>query len=388
MIRLDYTFTAVSPIHTGSDTNAGTTRTLRRQKIILQEPVTYESNYTDEPRRDAIVDVLYAIHKSIDWDSIKGTRLMGIWDEMYSKVLKAAGAANRHQFFQGLCDGWDIRSVHDIDIVDTLNSLNDEELLSTLRDETQYLILKLRQRVKSKGQASLFDREQTPSTYTKTFEMIPNISGNSIRGKLRRLVMYDYCRLAGIEKLSASDYHTLFTGGVLDDSTRYEDIDKREKLIEMCPMLAVLGAAIGNMTIEGMLAVGMAYPVCSELGTGEKSYWEYLDTIFQTRLDSSKTEQAIEIDGKSESTVQMKYEYEVFSPGTPFNHGFRMMELDEIAVSAFWHLLKLFKQNPFVGGMGAIGNGEICLVELEDGDDSAYLAHIEKKAGEIREFFK
>lgn len=91
-------------------------------------------------------------------------------------------------------------------------------------------------------------------------------SGNSVRGIMRRLVMYDYVKRCGIQKMSKSNYHMLFTGGVLNESTMYEDLDKRERLIDLCPMLGVFGAAIGNMTIEGSMSVGMVYPECREIG--------------------------------------------------------------------------------------------------------------------------
>ena len=181
----------------------------------------------------------------------------------------------------------------------------------------------------------------------------------------------------------------MFTGGVLDKSTAYEDLEKREQLISMCPPMGVLGGAIGNMTISGMMSVGMAYPVCREIGTGEKSYWEYLDTVFQTRLDSSKTEKKIEVEGDHKSPDQMKYEYEVFSPGTPFSHGFGMEEKDALSVSCFWHIMNLFKAQPYIGGLWAVGNGEIDLSELAvpEGTTGQYTAYIEEKKDEIQAFF-
>ena len=181
----------------------------------------------------------------------------------------------------------------------------------------------------------------------------------------------------------------LFTGGALNDSTMYEDLAKREKLIELCPMLGVFGAAIGNMTIEGTMSVGLAYPQCRELGTGEKSYWEFLDLVFQTRLDSSKTEKEVEIekDEKRGAPDQMKYEYEVFAPGTPFTHSFRMLKIDPIQVSAFWHALTLLKANPFIGGMWAIGNAEcdFSALEIPENANEAYLKYLADNGAKARE---
>jgi CRISPR/Cas system CMR subunit Cmr4 (Cas7 group RAMP superfamily) len=378
MIKINYKFEALTPLHTGSDQDAGIMKTLRRQKIAI-DPVYFESNYTDSQRIDAIVSILYAVHKSLDWAGMNNSRKIHIWDECYSKILKASATRTRFQFFNSLCAGWGIRSVLDDSVIETLESLNDAEFFDVVRNETHYLVLKLRQKSRDKGEIDLFAKPSSEKQkYVKTYEMVPCISGNSIRGALRRLAMYDYCKLVGIEKLKKETYHQWFTGGMLNDSTQYEDVEKREKMIELNPMLAVFGSAIGNMTIESLMSVGHAYPCCVEVGTGETSYWEILDTIFQTRLDNSKTEKQIEIEGeKAEAPTQMKYEYEVFAQGTEFSHGFRMLDFHELSVSTFWHVIRLFKENPIICGMWARGNAEIDLSSLESGDDSLYLSHIE-----------
>lgn len=388
MIKIDYTFTALTPIHTGSDQDAGIMKTLRRQKIVLEKPIIFDTSFTDTERREAIVSILYAVHKSIDFDKMDNNRIRGIWDEMYSKVVKSYSSRNRYEFVNTLCSAWDIRSIYDDSIISLLDKLSDAEFFETIRNETHYLILRLRQRIKQKeNEPSLFESSAEIKKYSKTYEMVPCISGNSIRGALRRISMYDYCNITGITKLDKDTYHQWFTGGILSESTQYEDIELRERLIRLNPMLAVFGSAIGKQTIEGLLSVGFAYPICSEMGTGENSYWEYLDTIFQTRLDSSKTEKVIEIEGEHKNPDQMKYEYEVFARGARFSHGFRMLDFDELSVSAFWHVIKLFKQNPIICGMWSRGNAEIDLSELPEGDDRLYLEHITKNAEAIRNEF-
>lgn len=392
MIKIDYRFTTKTPLHTGSDKDYGTAKTLRRQKIILRYPVRVKSAFgTEQERNEAIVAILLAVHRSIDFDGIKGKRLMGIWDEWFSKLLKASTMNTKEGFLSSLCEGWGVRAIKDDDILEVIDRISSEELIETSRANAHYLVLKLRTRSKDKGNLNIFSGQEKPSEFVKTYEMLPMVSGNSIRGMLRRQVMYDYLKRTGIEKLSKSNYHMLFTGGILNESTMYEDLEKRQKLIDLCPMLGVFGAAIGNMTIEGSLSVGLAYPECRELGTGEKSYWEYLDVIFQTRLDSAKTEQMVEIDDseKRDAPDQMKYEYEVFAPGTPFRHAFRMLEVDELWVSAFWHALALLKANPFIGGMWAVGNAECDFsgIEIPEGATKAYTDYLEAKKEEAKALF-
>lgn len=400
MIRFNYTFKTKGPLHTGSDVNAGTLRTLRRQKCILANNISYQSKLSEENRRIAVVHIALGIWYSIDWDKIKGTRAMKIYDEFTNKFLAAARTENKYQFLEILCRSWGIESITNPNVLKAIDILSDYELLDTVRNETMYIILKMRS-IKEQAKE---EKDETGKllialptiiadqdiTIQRSEDMIPCISGNSIRGKMRRLIMEDFCKQVEIKKLDKQIYHIMFTGGFLDQSTKYEDFDRMEKYISMCPMLGVLGAAIGNMTIEGEAKIGWAYPLCKERGTGEKSCWQYLDTVFQTRHDSSKTEKELELTG-DDQIQQMKYEYEVFADGTPFEHRIACTSNNELIKAAFMQMVYLFKENPFLGGMGSVGNGEIIPAdELNDihNDREIYCNYLEEKKQEIKEFWE
>jgi hypothetical protein len=403
MIRIDYGFTTKGPLHTGSDVNSGTLKTLRRQVCILREPKTVESYLDADDRLASTAQLVLSAWKSIDFSEIKGKRMMGIWDEFYNKLVAAGRAETKYKFFENLCRSWGIRSLSpNTHALDALKLLSDDDLLETVRDEAQIVCLMVRaikDAEKMDNQLSLFDSapvqasEIQPVKREKIRENIPCISGNSIRGKLRRLAMYDFCKLSGIAKMDKRTYHTFFAGGFLDSGTGKEDLEKMEKYVENNPVLGLFGAAIGNMTIEGELKVGWAYPKCVERGTGDKSYWEYIDTVFQTRRDSSKNEAAIEViesedDAKRESAQQMKYEYEVFADGTPFEHSFACVSGDSLTISAFWRTMKLFKAAPYLGGMSSVGNGEVVLGLEIDGDDDEYVEYVSKNAEKMRDAWK
>ncbi len=407
MIKLKYNFKAIGPLHTGSDEKAGIMKTLRRQKCILVKPVSYSSYLTDDERREAIVQIAYGIWKSIDFSEIKGKRMMMIWDEFTNKLKAASRCETKYEFLEKICVSWGIKSLTNRNVLHNLKLLTDFELLDMIRNEAIYIVLAMRvlkeeiqaEKENPTGikQASLFTETKTDKEIEKIKNIellriedsIPCISGNSIRGKLRRLLMHDFCRKTGLEKLNKRVYHTLFTGGFLDQSTKNEDIDKMESFISMCPGLGLIGAAIGNMTIEGEMKVGWAYPLCAERGTGEKSYWQFLDTVFQTRLDSSKTEKEIEMLKEPEApTQQMKYEYEVFADGTEFEHRFACTSRDSLLVSAFWYALSLFEKAPYLGGMGSVGNGEIRVDwELLGDNGVEYIEYLEKNKVDIHEFW-
>jgi len=396
MIKLIYHFTTKGPLHTGSDINAGTMKILRRQKCILAEPIRHVSFLGDEQKRDAVIQIALGVWQAIDWDNIKGTRLMGIWNEFANKLTAAARASNKYQFLNKLCRSWGITSLTNPSILASLNALSDYELIDTIRNELMYVILKMKaikEAAKEKGEKTgrlIFDfapiDQGKEFVITRTEDEIPCISGNSIRGKIRRLIMYDFCSKVSLTTMDKRVYHTLFTGGFLDQSTKNEDLEKMEEFVSMCPALGLLGAAIGNMTIEGEMKVGWAYPLCLERGTGEKSYWQYLDTVFQTRHDSSKTEKEIELTGE-DHTQQMKYEYEVFADGTPFEHRIACTSKDPLIVSTFWHALKLFETAPYLGGMGSVGNGEVLPIWNLAGDGKKYLQYLDKNKEKIKEFW-
>jgi len=436
MIKIAYNFITKGPLHTGSDVTVGTLRTFRRQKSNLANPIIYESRLTEEQRRDAVVQIALGIWYSIPWDNIKGPRLMGIYDEFNNKFVAAARAGNKFKFLEILCRSWGIESLRNKNLLKALELLNDQELLDTIRNESIYIMLKIRIVNEERKARKEIDKNleyMTPEQIEalsepilseiipgesyqviRSTDDIPCVIGNSIRGKMRRLIMVDFWKRVGIILLQKSVYHMFLTGGNLNQSTQFENIDKMENFIKNCPALGVLGSAIGNMTIKGEGQIGCAYPLCRERGTSERSYWEYLDTIFQTRLDSSKLEKEIEFindtaklektdeakevegekkDKKRSSAQQMKYEYEVIADGTPFEHRIVCTSEQPLIISAFWHMLSLFTNRPYVGGRGAVGCGEIMpdqglLAQKPDGAESVYLNYLEEHKDGIKKFWE
>lgn len=410
MTRLEYQFTTLGPLHHGSDVNAGTLLGLRRQRCVLTEPVQYTSRLSDEERIDAVVQLCLAVWQAIDWDKVKGRRIMAIWDEFAAKLTAAARAADRRRFFEVLCRSWGIRSCTSPLALGALDALTDHELLDTVRNECMYVVLKLRaikdaarERRDETGQLA-FDitpvQPGEPRAVVRTEDEIPCISGNAIRGKMRRLAMYDWAKRAGVAGLEKRVYHTLFTGGFLDSGKDYEDFDRLDELVANCPMLGVFGAAVGDMMIEGDLKVGWAYPLCRERGTGPKSAWQLLDTVYQTRRDSSKTEHEIDVApalgmldavkrSNAEQPAQMKYEYEVFADGTVFEHRLALATDRELAVSAFWHVLGLFAAEPYLGGKGGVGAGEVRPdYTVPAGAATVYCDYVAEHAAEQAAFWK
>lgn len=387
MKKIDYTITALTPIFTGSDENFGTERKFRREKRLLLNPINYNSRYSDESRRLVIVEILYHIYQHLDFASMQKSRLMGIYDEFASKVLASASVPTKEKFLTKVCEKLGIRTIQNTAIIHLFNSLSDVEFLDTIRDEIQYLIILLRDKKNKKGDDLFSVPFHDNITLKKYYDEVPVIAGNSVRGKLRRLLMRDFIQRAEIKKMDKRQYHMLFTGGTLNASTNYEDIDAREKLISLCPAIGLLGSAIGNMTIEGDLKVGGARPKCLENNSGELSYWELMDVQFGTRLDSSKVETEIEIIGEPE-TNQMKYEYEVIIAGTVFDSFIVLTNDNSLIESCFWKMIELWKSDGFICGNSARDSGKVSIdIEIPEGATKEYEDYIKNNKEEIKKYF-
>lgn len=199
---------------------------------------------------------------------------------------------------------------------------------------------------------------------------IPYINGNSIRGKLRRLLMREFFQLIGInpEEINTKLYHVFFTGGALEsteDTYSIVNLELRKKIRKFLIPLALLGGAIGNQMIPGKLKVGHAFPVCKEYemylpdslkndSRVNMSVRSFTDEAFNTRKDDIRAERA-----EDEQAVQMKVDFECFIPGTKFYHWFALEYPTELEQSCFGRFLEIFKSSPFVGGMASVGNGEV-----------------------------
>jgi hypothetical protein len=405
-MKISYSFTAITPLFTGSDEPAGTIRTLRREKVLLATPLQIDSSFSNPvERRKALMDVIYPIYVNIPVQLKQSN--YGFYDAYANKVKSCAGSRSKNQFLNRLLVACSIETL-DFESAKTvknaLDKFSDEEFLEILKEEHSYLMILLREYVaifRQEHFGTLLDeinalypaQKNSQVAFRKSFENVPYFGGNSIRGYLRRLLMVDFCNLAKIEKLEKSIYHQLFTGGALTDTSEKIDIDFIEKYSAMCPPIALLGSAIGNTTVEGELKVIGARLHCSENGTGEISYWELVEILFATRLDDSKHNQNIKIEDysskdKKENPIQMLYQNEAFITGSVFDSAFILTTENSLIISTFWRMLKLWKENNIIGGNSARDYGVIDLhIDFPPDADAEYLNYITDKQDEIREYF-
>ena len=227
-------------------------------------------------------------------------------------------------------------------------------------------------------------------------EEIPIISGNAVRGILRREIMADFLKQVGYKidvstKNGQKLYHALFTGGILEtvdsSSSGVIDIDLKKKVIQYLIPVRLFGFSIGNQTVESKLKVGQGLSICKELSpflpeniNARHSYYEMLTQAFQTRKDELHAERE-----EDEQAVQMLVEYEVFAPGSMFYHEFKIEDPEDIDLSCFSRLLELWQRKPYIGGKSSIGFGELQLHYDFNYTSEQYLKFLQDNKDKINE---
>ncbi|MCM8900591.1 hypothetical protein KVG29_05030 [Caldicoprobacter algeriensis] len=226
---------------------------------------------------------------------------------------------------------------------------------------------------------------------------IPYLSGNGIRGKLRRLSTKDFLDMLEYEITNTKLHHALFSGGVLEstsDTTGVIDLAFRKKVRELMPPVAIFGCALGNQMIQGNLIVEHMWPICEEYKLYLPEEYQkdprtnqpirtFTDQSFITRRDDLREERA-----EDEQAVQMKVDYECFVPGTKFYHRFVLQLPDQLQLSCFGRVLDLFEAMPYVGGRSSSGDGKVMLSYKNKPEADLYLEFVKEKKDDIVKLLK
>lgn len=227
---------------------------------------------------------------------------------------------------------------------------------------------------------------------------VPYLSGNAIRGILRRLIMRDMIETLNYEVQSRKLHHALYSGGNLestDDNTGVIDIALRTQIRDTIPALGVLGTAIGNQMLPGCLIDELAMPVCRERRRylsesllsdprvavrAEQHVRTFTDFVYATRRDDLHAERDAD-----EQAQQMLIEFQTFIPGTLFTHGFRLEEPSTLEASCLGRMIDLWMAKPFVGGKSGSGHGHVRLQYENKPDGAIYVAYLHEKAGDVHD---
>ncbi|MCC6050785.1 MAG: hypothetical protein LM580_08765 [Thermofilum sp.] len=231
---------------------------------------------------------------------------------------------------------------------------------------------------------------------------VPIVSGNQVRGRLRRLLARDFLDLVGYrmdlsQKSFQKLYHTIFAGGVLtgveeEAESAVVDLSLKFRIVKYVLPLRLFGCSYANQMVEGRVLVGHMLPICKELReyTGvdsDVSFYQLIARAFQTRRDELRADRVGE-EEEEEQAVQMMVEYECFAPGTRFHHEIILettREEEQLNLSTLHRAIELWTQKPFIGGKGSIGFGRLRIEYTwpKPVDSSAYLKFAEENRDEI-----
>jgi CRISPR/Cas system CSM-associated protein Csm3 (group 7 of RAMP superfamily) len=228
---------------------------------------------------------------------------------------------------------------------------------------------------------------------------VPIVSGNQVRGRLRRLLSRDFLELAEYQldlgqKKHQKLYHTLFAGGILtaveEEESGVVDLNLKSRIVKYILPIRLFGSSYANQMVEGRVLIGHMLPICRELKefTGidsDASFYQLITRMFQTRRDELRADTKEE---EEEEKVQMIVEYECFAPGTRFYHEIALettSEGEELDLSTLYRAIELWRQKPFIGGKSSIGFGKLRIEYTwpKQVDSTAYLQFIEGNRSEI-----
>lgn len=219
------------------------------------------------------------------------------------------------------------------------------------------------------GNFSAFRR--LPMIHSGKMYEVPVLSGNALRGSLRRLLAQELVsRLNLKEKMGkAFDkfYIAVANGGNLDKTMDVAvDVEGLREMRKMFPLLSLFGSALYKYMLPGMMHVGFAIPRCVELNTGDIPLYKVTSDIGLTRhLDKTIADAG---DAKP-----MPYTIETVVPGTEFDVTIDFEpQTTEIECACLNHGLKKLD---YIGGKNAAGFGKVKITGY--GDDTSYCEWME-----------
>jgi hypothetical protein len=243
------------------------------------------------------------------------------------------------------------------------------------------------------GASQLLARERVHSLTTNKREEIPFISGNSIRGQLRRIIMSDFLEQVGYKFKTMEAWHSFTGGGQMMETidSGMSNLEQRRVIDELIPPAKMWAFSLGSQPFAGILTVSNAYICCNEnqwriperyWPICQEEYAYYIGHVFFTRKDDTK--QHLADGGHIDAPIQMKVDLEVLNPGTRLYHKFALKGATPVDVGCLGRTIHLWSELPHLGGKSATGFGEIQYQYSPDLDESPYIDFLHEKKNEIQ----
>lgn len=218
---------------------------------------------------------------------------------------------------------------------------------------------------------------------------VPVLSGNAIRGLLRRASMATVLERCGVARgsLSPTWVYLLSAGGTLGAGETRKAFDPAavRALRELLVPLAAFGGSVQGGILPGELEVDMAVPITIEtqrlVGADDTTMrlGELLEEIPYARKDD-----LVDRDAGAQG-AQMRYSVECLRPGVRLAHGLSFRTADVLVRGCVWDAVARVAEQR-LGGKGATGHGAFRWTWTPDVDQvAAYHAHVDTHAEALRE---
>ena len=201
-----------------------------------------------------------------------------------------------------------------------------------------------------------------------TFELVPVISGNSLRGVLRRIgeeLLREVLAYDGLLPLHVA--HLLRNGGSITKSTAEPMTGRRlHEFRNLIPQVSVFGGAIGSAPISGCLRVGHVLPLISEATPALRYEYEHAlpsgFDVLSLESYSHSDDPSLGLDTTAEpsgTSPLMRFDIETFAPGTRFESWVQLDRGSALDHAFTVDVLTEFTRRGWLGGRTASGHGQI-----------------------------
>lgn len=220
---------------------------------------------------------------------------------------------------------------------------------------------------------------------------VPVISGNSLRGQLRRFAVRRMLADLGVPQsaLPPPLYHFFFSGGSIakGDTKAPLMITSINALRAELPIIGLFGGTWAGTILPGCLRVGWIWPICAETAhlTGEEGgppAAGLLTTAMFTRRDDGEAQPA---DGEEDASTQMIFDVELFKAGVELRGFVGVERSTELEAAFLGAVLGDWLANPRLGGQAARGMGGVAVQEVALPSAEPYLAAVATRRGAMRE---
>lgn len=200
---------------------------------------------------------------------------------------------------------------------------------------------------------------------------VPVVSGNALRGILRRQGAWALWEALGEPTLTPAQARALASGGALR-TEKAIPLDVLRDVRDWVDHLGLFGAAWGGTIHDGALMVGHLVPQCVENGTGQIRAARLVDRVMLTRHDTDLIPTET-VEGGTDESNQMIYEVEALAPGVTLDGwiNFRPWATDHHRDWAALCWQRWVATGAHIGGKSAAGHGRIAVSSAPDGLDAA-----------------